>query len=83
MVSPVLSPGAGLTLVNRVATGASGSAATIDYRRRLDQPILEVSGSIPADSAPLERSVAVVNPTLFFETIAPASTSARGPCGRR
>jgi D-alanyl-D-alanine carboxypeptidase/D-alanyl-D-alanine-endopeptidase (penicillin-binding protein 4) len=61
-----LTAGAGLTVVNRIATGAAGSAPTVDYRRRLDQPILEVSGSIAADAAPIERSVAVVNPTLFF-----------------
>jgi len=73
-----LSAGAGLTLVNRVATGASGSAATIDYRRRLDQPVLEVSGSIAADSAPLERPVAVVNPTLYFAQSVKDGLIARG-----
>ena len=74
----VLQAGAGLTLVNRVATGAGGSPATIDYRRRLDQPVLEVSGSIAADSAPLERTVAVVNPTLFFAESVKDGLIARG-----
>ena len=52
--------------MNRVSTAAAGAAAAIDYRRRLDQPVLEVSGTVAAGSAPLERTVAVVNPTLFF-----------------
>jgi len=61
-----LTPGSGLTLLSRVATVAAESAAGVDYRRRLDQPVLEVSGSVAAGSAPLERTVAVVNPTTFF-----------------
>jgi len=61
-----LSSGSGLRLVARVATGASGSQSDISYRRRLDEPVLEVSGSIAAGSAALERTVAVINPTLFF-----------------
>jgi D-alanyl-D-alanine carboxypeptidase/D-alanyl-D-alanine-endopeptidase (penicillin-binding protein 4) len=61
-----LAPGSGLTLVNRAVTGAPGSADTIDYRRLLDRPILEVTGSIPAGAATAQLSVAVVNPTIFF-----------------
>jgi D-alanyl-D-alanine carboxypeptidase/D-alanyl-D-alanine-endopeptidase (penicillin-binding protein 4) len=61
-----LTPGAGLSILNRVATGAAGSPTSVDYRRRLDQPVLEVSGSIAAGSASVERAVAVVNPTIFF-----------------
>ena len=74
----VLSPGAGLAIVNRVTTGTNGSVATIDYRRRLDQPILEVSGVVAADSTPLERTVAVVNPTLFFAQCVKDGLIARG-----
>ena len=61
-----LTAGAGLSILTRVATVAAGSTATVDYRRRLDQPVLEVSGSIAAGAAPVERTVAVVNPTMFF-----------------
>jgi serine-type D-Ala-D-Ala carboxypeptidase/endopeptidase (penicillin-binding protein 4) len=61
-----LTPGAGLRLMTRVATGQTGSAADINYRRRLDEPILEVSGSIAAQAAAVQRTVAVVNPTIFF-----------------
>jgi D-alanyl-D-alanine carboxypeptidase/D-alanyl-D-alanine-endopeptidase (penicillin-binding protein 4) len=61
-----LSPGAGLRLMNRVATVASGSPNQLAYRRRIDEPILEVTGSVTTDSKPLNRTVAVVNPTLYF-----------------
>lgn len=75
-----LSPGSGFVVLNRALTGAAGSAESIDFRRHLDNrpfdspdralaqggPVLEISGSIPAGGAPLGRSVAVVNPTLFF-----------------
>jgi len=61
----MLSPGAGLRLVSRVTTVAAGEA-DIAYRRRIDEPVLEVSGTIPLAAAPVTRAVAVVNPTLFF-----------------
>jgi serine-type D-Ala-D-Ala carboxypeptidase/endopeptidase (penicillin-binding protein 4) len=61
-----LSPGAGLRLMNRVATVPSGSPNELAYRRRIDEPILEVTGSVTTDSKPLNRTVAVVNPTLYF-----------------
>ncbi len=74
----MLTPGAGFTLINRVATVASGATPSIDYRRRLDQPVLEVTGSIGADSATLERAVAVVNPTIFFAQSLKDGLIARG-----
>ena len=61
-----LQPGAGLEVLNRATTGAAGSDDTIDYRRHLDRPVLEVTGSIPLGGQPDVRTVAVVNPTLFF-----------------
>ena len=61
-----LSPGAGLRLSSRVSTIAQGGTTDISYRRRLDEPVLEVSGAIAMGSAALTRTVAVVNPTLFF-----------------
>jgi serine-type D-Ala-D-Ala carboxypeptidase/endopeptidase (penicillin-binding protein 4) len=73
-----LTPGAGLTILTRVATAAAGSTTTVDYRRRLDQPVLEVSGSIAAGAASLERSVAVVNPTIFFAQSLKDGLIARG-----
>jgi D-alanyl-D-alanine carboxypeptidase/D-alanyl-D-alanine-endopeptidase (penicillin-binding protein 4) len=61
-----LTPGSGLTLLTRVSTGASDSTTEVNYRRRLDDPVLEVTGAIAAGSQPTERTVAVVNPTMFF-----------------
>ncbi len=61
-----LAAGVGLRLVNRVSTAAEGSAGTVEYRRHLDQPVLEVLGSIAIGAKPLDRTVAVVNPTVFF-----------------
>ena len=61
-----LAAGSGFTLLNRAVTSAPGSAETIDYKRRLDRPELEITGTIPADGKPVTRGVAVVNPTVFF-----------------
>jgi D-alanyl-D-alanine carboxypeptidase/D-alanyl-D-alanine-endopeptidase (penicillin-binding protein 4) len=61
-----LPPGTGLTIENRARTDPAGSGDSIDYRRRLDRPVLEVTGGIEAGSPPVTRPVAVVNPTLFF-----------------
>jgi serine-type D-Ala-D-Ala carboxypeptidase/endopeptidase (penicillin-binding protein 4) len=61
-----LSAGCGLRVLTRVNTGEAGSASTVDYHRRLDEPVLEISGSIAVGATVLERTVAVVNPTLFF-----------------
>jgi D-alanyl-D-alanine carboxypeptidase/D-alanyl-D-alanine-endopeptidase (penicillin-binding protein 4) len=61
-----LTAGSGLRLVNHVATGAAESASDISYRRSLDEPVLEVTGSIALGALAIERTVAVVNPTVFF-----------------
>jgi D-alanyl-D-alanine carboxypeptidase/D-alanyl-D-alanine-endopeptidase (penicillin-binding protein 4) len=55
-------------------TGGAGAAETIDYRRHLDRPILEITGAVPLrpaqdPGAPVRtvvRQVAVVNPTIYF-----------------
>jgi D-alanyl-D-alanine carboxypeptidase/D-alanyl-D-alanine-endopeptidase (penicillin-binding protein 4) len=73
-----LSAGSGLELVNRATTGAAGSPNTIDYRRRLDRAVLEVSGSIPWGGPGSARSVAVVNPTIFFAQSLKDGLAARG-----
>jgi serine-type D-Ala-D-Ala carboxypeptidase/endopeptidase (penicillin-binding protein 4) len=61
-----LSSGSGLRVLNRAVTGTAGSAETIEYKRHLDAPILEITGSIPCAGKPAARSVAVVNPAVFF-----------------
>jgi D-alanyl-D-alanine carboxypeptidase/D-alanyl-D-alanine-endopeptidase (penicillin-binding protein 4) len=61
-----LSAGSGLIITNRAVTGAAGSAETIEYKRHLEAPIVEITGSIPLGGQQGTRNVAVVNPTLFF-----------------
>jgi D-alanyl-D-alanine carboxypeptidase/D-alanyl-D-alanine-endopeptidase (penicillin-binding protein 4) len=61
-----LDAGSGLTVLNRAVTGEPGSEPSIEYRRHLESPVLEVTGSIPAGGKTMARSVAVVNPTIFF-----------------
>ena len=61
-----LSAGGGFTLLNRAVTAAPGSAETIDYKRHIDMPVLEITGTIPAAGQSVTRAVAVVNPTVFF-----------------
>lgn len=73
-----LEGGSGLTLVNRTTTGAPDTPATIDHRRHLDRPVLEVTGSIPLGSPVLSRNVAVVNPTVFFVQALKEALAARG-----
>ncbi|MGH9308246.1 MAG: D-alanyl-D-alanine carboxypeptidase/D-alanyl-D-alanine endopeptidase, partial [Vicinamibacterales bacterium] len=69
--------GTGLSVWNRAFTGAPGTPETIDFRRHLDRPMLEITGSVPlAPASPddaaadrirtVVRQVAVVNPTLYF-----------------
>ena len=73
-----LQSGSGLELVNHAMTGTAGSPNTIDYRRHLDRPVLEVTGSIPLDGKNDTRSVAVVNPTLFYAQSLKTELSTRG-----
>lgn len=59
-------PGSGLTLRNEVVTVRADRTAGVRIRRRPGQSSLIVSGRIPAGAAPLVRTAAVGNPTLFF-----------------
>jgi D-alanyl-D-alanine carboxypeptidase/D-alanyl-D-alanine-endopeptidase (penicillin-binding protein 4) len=67
-----------LRVINRAFTGAAKSPVTVDYTRRLDAPVLEINGSVPLDSTPLTRDVAVVNPTIFFAQSLKDGLTARG-----
>src|SRR6185312_6356942 len=73
-----LQSGSGLELINNATTGPEGSANTIDYRRHLDRPVVEVIGSIPLGGKTDTRSVAVVNPTVFYTESLKRELSARG-----
>src|SRR4030095_2902485 len=44
----------------------------------LDRPVLEVTGSIPVAAPPETRTVAVVNPTVFYAESARSALVARG-----
>ena len=65
-----LEAGSGLTVVNRVRTepaaGDAGQRGSINVRRRVDRPELEVSGTIPLGAPAVTRVVAVVNPTAVL-----------------
>ncbi|PYR94967.1 MAG: D-alanyl-D-alanine carboxypeptidase/D-alanyl-D-alanine-endopeptidase [Acidobacteria bacterium] len=73
-----LAPGSGLQAVNHAYTGAAKSAVTIDFERRVDQPILIVTGSLAIDAQPATRDVAVVNPTIYFAQSLKDALIARG-----
>jgi D-alanyl-D-alanine carboxypeptidase/D-alanyl-D-alanine-endopeptidase (penicillin-binding protein 4) len=76
-----IAPGSGLTIVNRVLTRERASddeRSAINVRRRIDGPVIEVSGSIPVGAPPVSRTVAVLNPTLFFAQNVKNALAARG-----
>jgi D-alanyl-D-alanine carboxypeptidase/D-alanyl-D-alanine-endopeptidase (penicillin-binding protein 4) len=73
-----LAAGSGLELLNRATTGAPESENTIDYRRHIDRAVLEVTGSIPLGTQSDTRTVAVVNPTVFFAQSLKDGLVARG-----
>jgi D-alanyl-D-alanine carboxypeptidase/D-alanyl-D-alanine-endopeptidase (penicillin-binding protein 4) len=73
-----LTPGSGLRLFNRAVTGPVGSTTTLDYVRHLEEPVLEVTGTVPEGATPLRREVAVVNPTIFFVQALKDALIARG-----
>jgi D-alanyl-D-alanine carboxypeptidase/D-alanyl-D-alanine-endopeptidase (penicillin-binding protein 4) len=73
-----LEAGSGLTVLNRATTAPAGSDTTVDYRRHLEQPLLEVTGMVPVGANPVTRSVAVVNPTVFFAQALKDGLGSRG-----
>jgi D-alanyl-D-alanine carboxypeptidase/D-alanyl-D-alanine-endopeptidase (penicillin-binding protein 4) len=73
-----LDAGSGLVVLNRATTAPAGTETTIDYRRHLEQPLLEVTGMVAVGAAPVTRTVAVVNPTLFFVQSLKEALVARG-----
>jgi D-alanyl-D-alanine carboxypeptidase/D-alanyl-D-alanine-endopeptidase (penicillin-binding protein 4) len=75
-----LEAGSGLTLVNRartVETGA-GTETSIDIHRRVDRPEIEITGMMPLGASPVTRTVAVVNPTIFFAQAVKDALTSRG-----
>jgi D-alanyl-D-alanine carboxypeptidase/D-alanyl-D-alanine-endopeptidase (penicillin-binding protein 4) len=73
-----LPAGTGLTIVSRAVTGAEESEETIAFGRRIDNAVIEVSGSIPVAGKPIRRNVAVANPTLYLAQSLKDALVARG-----
>lgn len=65
-VLTIATAGSGLTLRNRVTTGASGSPARVTTKRLANSSVLEVTGSVPAGGAAVARRIAVDNQTRYF-----------------
>jgi len=73
-----LPPGTGLGLVHHVITGPPGSPTRIEVERQPGTNWLDVSGTVAADAAPVQREVAVLNPTLYFAHSLLNALTARG-----
>lgn len=76
-----IAPGSGFTVINRVVTRErteGGDSNPINLLRRIDRPVLEISGSIPLGSPEVRRTVAVINPTLYFAQSLEDALAARG-----
>jgi D-alanyl-D-alanine carboxypeptidase/D-alanyl-D-alanine-endopeptidase (penicillin-binding protein 4) len=76
-----LAPGSGLTVVNYVRTvpaDAPGARGSVTVERRIDGPRIQISGTVPVGAQPISRTVAVLNPTLFFAQNLKDALIARG-----
>ena len=76
-----LAAGSGLSIVNHVRTVAAepgGPRGSVDVQRRIDRPEIEISGMIPVGAEPISRTVAVLNPTLYFAQSLKTALIARG-----
>jgi serine-type D-Ala-D-Ala carboxypeptidase/endopeptidase (penicillin-binding protein 4) len=69
-VEVTIGAGSGFTIVNHAVTGSGDAVESLTYRRLIDRPVLEIRGTVPAvagaDGRMVTRTVAVINPTLFF-----------------
>ena len=75
-----ITPGTGLQLVNlaRTIPAEPRDAGGVRVRRRVDRPEIEVLGLIPLNTEPVRRTVAVLNPTLYFAQATKDALVARG-----
>lgn len=76
-----LAPGSGLTVVNRARTtepSEGGGRGSIRMQRRIDAPVLEIAGAMAVGAPNVTRTVAVLNPTLFFAQSLKDALIARG-----
>jgi D-alanyl-D-alanine carboxypeptidase/D-alanyl-D-alanine-endopeptidase (penicillin-binding protein 4) len=61
-----IGPDAGLSLEADVVTASTGVPAALRFERLPGAPVLRVIGSVGAGAPPIERAVAVVDPTMYF-----------------
>ena len=76
-----IQPGHGFTIVNHVRTvamPAGGLRGTVSVERRIDRPEIQLTGMIPLGAEPISRTIAVLNPTLFFAQAVKDALIARG-----
>lgn len=77
----VLAPGTGLSVLNRsttIAAAEGGRRGSINVRRRIDRPEIEITGTVVSGAAPARRTVAVLNPTLYFARAVKDALASRG-----
>ncbi len=66
---------------SRTETGVSQTEpprSSVNVHRRVDRPLLQITGTIPVGAPAITRTVAVVNPTLFFAQGVKEALSTRG-----
>lgn len=68
----------GLTIVNRIVTGAAGSPMGVTLEREPGDRLVTVTGSVPLGSPEIYRTVAVPDPPAFFARSLRAALVARG-----
>ena len=68
----------GVLVTNAVTTGEPGSGASIALSRAPGSGVTVVRGSIAAGHAPLRRTIAVDNPTLYFLRLFADALARRG-----
>ena len=76
-----LTPGTGLSLLNRattIQTTADARRPSVNIKRRIDRPEIEISGTVALGAEPSRRTVAVLNPTLYFAQAVKDALSSRG-----
>ena len=76
-----LAPGTGLSIVNRAITiDATDDArrASVNVRRRIDRPEIEITGTVAIGTESSRRTVAVLNPTLYLAQAVKDGLTSRG-----
>jgi D-alanyl-D-alanine carboxypeptidase/D-alanyl-D-alanine-endopeptidase (penicillin-binding protein 4) len=71
-------PGSGWAIVNRAVTGAPGGPSTLSTQRLRGSTVVRITGSLPADSPAIARTLAVDDPTAYFLGLLTAALERRG-----